>query len=261
MEEKHPGDNTRLTTVARQSYTSTTVYNTIFTTPGGYWKLPNYEHLSAKEMIQLLKDRNYYIGGQTNKPALLLHLDRTDRGLLSYVSIPSTILRGFMHSRGLSIPGGGKGYRHGLQQALVTADDNPTFDRFLDLPPELRMMIYTFHFADYPRPMHAPEQPPVTRVSSLIRKEALPIFYFTLPFQLNMLLAEPTTFFSGGGLRLKVPPRHTRLDRRHGGAEPRSHPVRPAQGICERCVDDGAGCVGAGGDGVVQAGCEGEDEG
>lgn len=52
-----------------------------------------------------------------------------------------------------------------------------TFTKFLELPTELRVHIYLLHFADLPRVSISAKSPPITQVSSLLRKEALPLWY------------------------------------------------------------------------------------
>ena len=63
-----------------------------------------------------------------------------------------------------------------LARALEKADDLATFPRFLDLPAEIRNIIYELHFHDFDpfRGQHA--QPPLTLASKQLRSEALPLF-------------------------------------------------------------------------------------
>lgn len=69
-----------------------------------------------------------------------------------------------------------------LISALEKADEDRTFLRFMDLPPELRTRIYDFYF----EPLHrvrwdvAPytiPPPPITIVSKQLRLESHPLFY------------------------------------------------------------------------------------
>lgn len=68
---------------------------------------------------------------------------------------------------------------------LENADDNPHFEGFSELPAELRVRIYEFHFESaYERGtfLGPPGQAPITRVSRLLRKESLPVFYDVVRF-------------------------------------------------------------------------------
>ncbi|KAF2166940.1 hypothetical protein M409DRAFT_54702 [Zasmidium cellare ATCC 36951] len=67
--------------------------------------------------------------------------------------------------------------RSDLARVLERADEYRTFTKFLELPTELRVHIYLLHFADLPPVPISTESPPITQVSSLLRKEALPLWY------------------------------------------------------------------------------------
>jgi hypothetical protein len=56
-------------------------------------------------------------------------------------------------------------------------DDEPSFARFLQLPPELTVMIYEYHIDSLGTIPSVHSQPPLTRTSRLVRQEALPLFY------------------------------------------------------------------------------------
>ena len=63
------------------------------------------------------------------------------------------------------------------------------FERFLDLPPELREHIYGYYIADYcethePSTYELPHPPPLTLVSKLVRTESQPIFFSQARFPL-----------------------------------------------------------------------------
>lgn len=87
-----------------------------------------------------------------------------------------------------------------LGKAKNDSDNNgPSFHKFLNLPAELRMEIYK-HYIDDLGPVPPEEhdnQPPLTRASSLLRKEALPLFYSHATFAAGVdiwpPLFEPTT--------------------------------------------------------------------
>ena len=71
-------------------------------------------------------------------------------------------------------------------EILEEADENMGFERLLDLPPELRVLIYGFYFDSLPK-LREPVQPPLSQVSRLLRQESLPVFYSTCTFKLSDL--------------------------------------------------------------------------
>jgi hypothetical protein len=67
-----------------------------------------------------------------------------------------------------------------LKAQLEQADDDATFERLSDLPPELRATIYKHYFQSLDDSLARrgyKYQPPITLVSRQVRQEALPLFY------------------------------------------------------------------------------------
>lgn len=69
-------------------------------------------------------------------------------------------------------------------KVLHDADDTAVFDRFFQLPPEVRKIVYEKHYDDFPY-LFLPHQPPLTLASTLLRAEALPSFYEQTTFALR----------------------------------------------------------------------------
>lgn len=109
-----------------------------------------------------------------DKAIALLH--RFGRGLLSYERCNRAELRAFIESRGLmdSVPE--STLKWDLVSCLQEADDSMTLLEIADLPPELCVRIYELHFETL-RPVTTPVQPPITKLSALVRQESLPVFY------------------------------------------------------------------------------------
>lgn len=92
-----------------------------------------------------------------------------------------------------NLPKGKVAARKELTQYLEARDTHNTFDKFLDLPAELRVMVYKFHLHDLEATAENPEhlwaQPPITKVNKLIRTETLDLFHntcnFTFKFRQN----------------------------------------------------------------------------
>jgi hypothetical protein len=142
-----------------------------------YWKLGLHHSQSARQTIWYLQDRGYQCRKNatktaTKKTALDL-LGRYQRGLMSYEGLGVLELRSLCDARGLSTKATTAGR---LTRALEKADDNATF-RLLDLPPEIRNLIYELHFSDFDEISTSYAQPPLTLASKQLRAEALPLFY------------------------------------------------------------------------------------
>lgn len=120
---------------------------------------------------------------------------RVQRGLLVFDKYSLTELERICVRRHHKLPDslskGKVAARKEIALHLETHDINNTFDKFLDLPAELRVMIYKCHLQDLEanaeNPNHLWAQPPITKVSKLIRSETLDLFHntcdFTLKFQ------------------------------------------------------------------------------
>lgn len=71
-------------------------------------------------------------------------------------------------------------------QALEKADEDRTFYGFAELPPELRVHIFELYFRSFTE-LEWPGIPPVAQASRLFRQEALPLFYKTCTFVIDVL--------------------------------------------------------------------------
>jgi hypothetical protein len=131
-----------------------------------------------------------------------------ERGLLDYEKCTAAELMLFIQSRGLSMPittlpkpSTKDALRDGAEDSdlesvelnkkdyiviLQQADDAAVFDRFLQLAPELRTIVYQIYYGDFARLPTMPHQPPLTLVSKDIHAEALPIFYTNCTFFLRL---------------------------------------------------------------------------
>lgn len=128
---------------------------------------------------------------------------RAQRRLRCYDGDSKQVLRTFCRQRRLanSLQGANK---PALIEALEDADEKATFDRFLDLPPELRVAIYRLHYEDFDlrdnctdgivshNELTYPSAPAITQVCSLVRRESLPIFY-QVPTFVFLLMTRPRT--------------------------------------------------------------------
>lgn len=148
-----------------------------------YWKLACREPTSSgiKQLRQNLNDAFFHFKSSANRTRLIELVARSERRLLSYEACSANELKSFCLQRRLQI-GEEKGNVR-LVQLLEAADDQRTFEGFLDLPPELRNQIYSMHFEDF-EDLERPTPPPVTLANRQLRRESLILFYKTCRFSI-----------------------------------------------------------------------------
>lgn len=153
-----------------------------------YWKLGFYTDKTALELKSHLAAYDYKCPKNASKAELLDAVGRCQRGLLSYEKCSVDELLGFCLARKLSLPSERMTVPR-LARILEDADDevDATFPRFMELPPELRNMIYELHFRDYDEISTEYCPPPITEVSR-IGAESLPLFYKNVSFTWDLSL-------------------------------------------------------------------------
>lgn len=115
------------------------------------------------------------VGSSKERVIHLLH--RAEQGLPSYDRLSQEQLRTIADRRCPNRPGPRRNGRRELIASLEKADlDGQKFRRFMDLPPELRVRIYEFHFESFDA-LYGPADPPITKVSTTVRQESLALFY------------------------------------------------------------------------------------
>jgi hypothetical protein len=141
-----------------------------------YWKLGESRDLSVQVLKERLKFKAYYFTNKATKARLLHLLSRGERGLFIYEKYAVAELKRFCANRQIRLPEVER--KANLIGHLEREDENGTFTRLLDLPPELRNRIYTLHFEGF-EPMLRPIPPPIACVSRQMRQETLLLFYQT----------------------------------------------------------------------------------
>lgn len=111
-----------------------------------YWKLDDGSHYDSATLLQMLKERKFPIKDITPRERVKELYTRSQRGLVSYEMLNMTELKSLVGQRGLAAPAGKCDGPWSFRAILERADDNVTFIRFTDLPPELRLQIYARHF-------------------------------------------------------------------------------------------------------------------
>lgn len=145
-----------------------------------YWKLRRHIYTGGtilRDITDSLDAAQYFHHKSVTKSRALALYVRLQRGLLSYDKYPIEELKRFATDRGLQLPLS-RVSRSRLIESLELADDDATFDRFDDLPPEIRLDVFDLHFCFLAPTMDSRAmQPPVTLASRTFRHEALPLFF------------------------------------------------------------------------------------
>ncbi|KAK5127146.1 hypothetical protein LTR85_008506 [Meristemomyces frigidus] len=151
------------------------------------WQQNSYEdcqHSHKKDLIRDLRKRKVTAPKAATLQRLRHLLVRGDRGLLDYTKYETDHLKTLIAQRSLQMPEC-SACRGNIVARLEQADENMTFPKFTDLPPELRVHIFELYFASVltdPRGYEAPSPPFLAQASRLLRKEALPVYYNTCRF-------------------------------------------------------------------------------
>ncbi|KAM3421625.1 hypothetical protein BST61_g2011 [Cercospora zeina] len=184
-----------------------------------YWKLVDPRSISEEDLKSYLRRKNVSTRDLKDRKSLERSHLRAQQGLPDYHNCNSVELKKICQARGLlptlkadQLPC--ERPEVDKIKLLQEADQTQTLDRFLELPPELRLMIYEQHFADIcertseqePIPgscrgdeiegMLLPE-PPLTKACRMIRQESLSIWYrkttFNIAIDRQMDIPDPVT--------------------------------------------------------------------
>lgn len=174
---------------------------------GRRWRI-NYDHMGFQTMNDILKAANYDYFEDFNRyylDGMRASMAKIDNGILPYAHYSKAELRGFFKTRGLPPPKKRTTKRE-LCMLLEAADANPRFPHFLDLPTEIRNMIYEFSMTSLAErngnedPDKLPDEsvlnvgkdlllpavplpePGILQASRLTRAEASYVFYSTKTF-------------------------------------------------------------------------------
>ena len=139
-----------------------------------YWKSGVPYKRSGASIKRELSAAKVYFKSSAKRDRLHELVARYERGLLSYDTCSTDELRKFCLQRQLVCASRPK--KDDLVQGLEEADEMATFNRFLDLPPELRNRIYSLHFQTF-EPLGRPTSPPITRTSRQLREETFLLFW------------------------------------------------------------------------------------
>jgi hypothetical protein len=154
------------------------------TGPTDYWKLDTGNNLTGHGLREALVEKRFAVLKSANNTRLRVLYVRAQRGLMSYEGMSTRDLRLYMAQRGKKVIYVPKATKTTIKAQLEQADEDSTFDRFSDHPPELRQNIFQIHFDSSTTERLDKTQPPVTQVSHTFRNESLPLFYDSYDLQL-----------------------------------------------------------------------------
>lgn len=152
-----------------------------------YWKLDPGDHLKSRILRQRLEEKTFAVLKRVNNTRLRALYVRCQRGLMSYEGLSFRELKLYAAQRGIKITVFPKATPTTIKAQLEQADEDATFNRLDDLPPELRLMIFQHYYNSLmstERPKNR-EQPPLTLASRITRQESLPLFYNSYDLQLD----------------------------------------------------------------------------
>jgi hypothetical protein len=143
-----------------------------------YWKLDSGFALPHRRLRHRIRNMDLPTLRKTPRSRLSELYIRLQRGLICYEGLPIRELRNFAAQRGLVVSTEAFKSFKALKVLLEKADDDTTFERFSDLPPELRQTVFRHYFDSLVvRKARYKQQPPITLVSRTLREESLPLFY------------------------------------------------------------------------------------
>lgn len=131
-----------------------------------------------------MPNRKYCTAGSKKERVIRLR-HRADRGLPSYDRTNNKELRNIASRRWPNSSTLNETSRRELIEMMEQADEEgQKFGRFLELPPELRVRIYELHFESFGT-VYGPSDPPITKVSRVVRQESLALFYQQVRYDMH----------------------------------------------------------------------------
>jgi hypothetical protein len=150
-----------------------------------YWQLREGYPASKQHLTDILLHTGYEVKKSANKDELQSLVRRAWMGRLCYDKCSHLDLKQFAVARDL-VDARKKPTKRWLADRLIAGDDNRSFMKIFDLPPELRRLIYEFYISDFNEDsLEEPTQPPLARTCRMMRNEVLPMFYSKCMFDLK----------------------------------------------------------------------------
>ena len=150
-----------------------------------YWRLRDRSPATKDTLRKILQREGYDLKKSQTWSELFTLTQRVDLGYLCYDACLLDELKKFAVDRSL-MEAKKAPTKRWLVNTLMHADEHRTFFAFLELPAELRKRVYELYVSAFQdQELYMPTQPPLARTCSLLRREALPVFYSGCKFQIN----------------------------------------------------------------------------
>ena len=168
---------------------------------GCYWQLQSYNDTHKIIMFSEVKAWGCKRAKESHSRSSLAEiLQRRDRGLVCYDKCLGRELEVFLKARQVCPQRPARktadAHRLAMIKALEQDDEAQKFERFLELPAELRKRIYELYFAEFKEVLRTPSKPPLARTCWQMRQEVLPLFFSSHEFEIHLVLQQGshTTF-------------------------------------------------------------------
>lgn len=166
-----------------------------------YWRIKHDNGDTKEQMKEKLVKAGYDVKRSWTREELLVWVKRVQLGRLCYGKCDGSELKGFAVARSLMKPSM-KRSKAWMARILMNGDDQRKFKKLMELPPELRKMVYEFYISDFQNEsLLMPTQPPLARISMAMRNEILPVFYSFCEFD---LLYQSSAIGSFGSPRFRL---------------------------------------------------------
>ena len=159
----------------------------------GYWRFGMPEKHTRDDLKNFLQELGFYHKKSEKLARLEGLVERCNRGHISYEACYVAKLRQLVKDRGLEMTLPRKAAKKQLVQHLEDADDRDdaaqgsrNFPRFLELPPELRNVVYEYYFKALGVIPQRFSQPPLCKASRELRVESLELFHEHSTFKISM---------------------------------------------------------------------------
>ena len=151
-----------------------------------YWAIRGTAVDTAAMILTLRKNFNDYMLRPTIGDDAVAHFARKARGLTNHGECLVKELKELIRARGIEIPQDCV-RKDALIAVLENADNQVKFTKFLELPAELREVVYENYFENLGHLPLLPRQPPLLLAARQLRNEAMPKYFSHLTFKLGFV--------------------------------------------------------------------------
>ncbi|KAK3673730.1 hypothetical protein LTR78_006283 [Recurvomyces mirabilis] len=139
-----------------------------------YWRFSGYGELLSGALRRELTDNGWKSRPSDAKHKLVAMAQKATCGRMDYSRCTMKELIHFADDRGIDWDDAES--MKDIVALLMAADDVRSFHCFLDLPPELRNIIYGCYLDSMPSEISVPSRPPLAKTCKQVDKELTPLF-------------------------------------------------------------------------------------